>query len=323
MEEDAEEEFACNDEDMEQEEIIEDDDNEGDDELNAIDHLYLLDAADTSESDEDPNYKELKSANGVPYHNAAEMVTGVKIDQFMRCGDILTTRTSDQRRNQRMKNMESGVKAQMNVVSRAVCILRDEQVSTFGIIDGKDQNVEEFKDARGYDIPEEFRNLKRGWARRRDRGQMYGRKYIRRFKKILYEWFKVGSVDSEMKMGPSMMLEKLRDLFPGIYTLPSFTEIQSFISQLFTKQKKNENTTPADDFDDEDESVDEDENDLVQAAIEVVDSYAGSIKPSWVQVYLVMRHGESGVTEHLPAVKKAIGKSRNKWKNQSKKMLIG
>jgi len=42
-----------------------------------------------------------------------------------------------------------------------------------------------------------------------------------------------------MKVGPSIMEKSLWETYPGIYTKPSFTEIQSFVSQLFSKEKKN------------------------------------------------------------------------------------
>ena len=51
---------------------------------------------------------------------------------------------------------------------------------------------------------------------------------------------KAGSNNSQMKIGPSMMEKRLCKSNPEIYTIPNFTEIQSFVSQLFLKEKKQE-----------------------------------------------------------------------------------
>ncbi len=69
---------------------------------------------------------------------------------------------------------------------------------------------------------------------------MYGAKYIGHYKALLYLWYKEGSSNSEMKVSPSLMEKMLWAMYPGIYTKPSFTEIKSFVSQLFLKEKKNE-----------------------------------------------------------------------------------
>jgi hypothetical protein len=117
--------------------------------------------------------------------------------------------------------------------------LKDDQYNTFGIQDGKDQDVEAFKAARGCNVPSMYKDLQRGWACHRRRGEMYGRKYIDTFKALIYTWFKEGSKDKEMKGGPSIMADRLREKYPGIYTLPHFSEIQSFISKCFQDEKKN------------------------------------------------------------------------------------
>jgi hypothetical protein len=242
----------------EQHKIIED--NDEDDaglDLNLLDQMYLLECVNGTETDLD--YKELKSANGVPHYNAAEMVTGVKVERFMRLGEVLTTRKSDQQRIRRREELESGLRTRTNVLLTAIHILKDERYDTFGIQDGKDQNVEAFKAARGYDVPSMYKDLQRGWARRCRRGEMYGRKYIDKFKALLYTWFKEGSKDKEMKVGPSIMADRLREKYPGIYTLPDFSEIQSFISKCFQNEKKNKSEERMSD-DESDEDIPEEES---------------------------------------------------------------
>jgi hypothetical protein len=137
---------------------------------------------------------------------------------------------------------------------------------------------------------------------------MYGAKYIGRYKALLYLWYKEGSSNSEMKVGPSIMEKRLWEMYPGIYTKPSFTEIQSFVSQLFSKEKKNEDTLPVDVFgaDDDDDIIDDDEIKLVKKALEVMDLYCGLIMPQSVLYHLEI-YGED-VETHKEAIKKAVRK---------------
>lgn len=144
-----------------------------------------------------------------------------------------------------------------------------------------------------------------------------------------YEWFKEGSNNSDMKQGPAMMAQRLRDLFPGLYTLPEFTEIQSYISRVFTKEKKGTNASPvtSDDDDDDDEEEEDDVLDgeqraVIEAALAVVDKYAGVIQPQYVLVHLKMHHGEE-ILQHKEATKRAITKRKAKWAKQNKQLLIG
>mmetsp|Transcript_1135 Transcript_1135/g.2118 ORF Transcript_1135/g.2118 Transcript_1135/m.2118 type:complete len:143 (-) Transcript_1135:406-834(-) len=140
--------------------------------------------------------KELKSANGVRGLNAAHMVTGVKVEKFMGLGPSVMSQ-GEQQNNRSRKKESSGLNGRTSIVLCAIHKLKAEQFDTFGIYDGKDQNIGEFKAARCYYVPSEWRNPSQGWARRRDRGDMYGAKYIGRFKALLYSWYKEGSSNSE------------------------------------------------------------------------------------------------------------------------------
>ena len=87
------------------EEIIEDDDEEAESDLDVLDEIYLLESKVHSETDVD--CKELKSANAA-HHSTAKMVTGVKIERYMRLGDVILAQKSDQRRVKWRLEQESG-----------------------------------------------------------------------------------------------------------------------------------------------------------------------------------------------------------------------
>jgi hypothetical protein len=136
------------------EEVIEDPDKEDDGKVNTINTLYLLDAVNNPELNMD---KELKSANGVHGLNAAHMVMGVQIEKFMGLGPSVMSQ-GGQQTNRSRKKESSGLNGRTSVVLCAIHKLKAEQFDTFGIYDGKDQNIGEFKAARCYDVPSELRN---------------------------------------------------------------------------------------------------------------------------------------------------------------------
>lgn len=306
-------------------EIIEDERSDEDGRINCQDEMYLLEAIDAV----DPVSidKELKSANGIPHHSSLEMVTGVKIEKCMGLGEVLHSRASTTRLVKRRSAISVMVKGRMTFLLQAIKVIKSERFESFGIYDGKDQDVKEFRAARNYVVPEEYRNLPQGWARRRERGSMYGRKYIVKYKALLYKWFKEGSDNSEMKIGPSIMTERLRSMHPNMYTLPSFTEVQAYITQLFSKEKKGENAAPPPVDDDDDEAeVDvenEEEEMFAKAAVAVVDFYGGTILPLFVHYHLELRHGKAAVEKNKKVIKKALDKRRKMWMNKAKKELIG
>lgn len=97
----------------------------------------------------------------------------------MGLGNVITSCKSDAQHKTNRKNAAvSGLKGWMGVVFHAIRILQKEQYDTFGIIDGSDQDIKVFLEARRYKIQSEFCYLPRGWAPHHNHGSMYGRKYI-------------------------------------------------------------------------------------------------------------------------------------------------
>jgi hypothetical protein len=60
----------------------------------------------------------------------------------------------------------------------------------------------------------------------------------------LFKFFKIGSPDSDKKLGPAVMMEKIQLAHPDFYTLPNFVAIQSFVSQCFNKEKDGKSEEP-------------------------------------------------------------------------------
>lgn len=81
--------------------------------------------------------------------------------------------------------------------------------------------------------------LKQGWARRPDHGKMYGASYIAPYSAEIAVLFNRGVRTSADKMSPAQIRERLQENHPGVYNLPSESEIRSRISVLFSESKKN------------------------------------------------------------------------------------
>lgn len=86
----------------------------------------------------------------------------------------------------------------------------------------------------------------------------------------------------------------------GIYTIPSFTEIQSYvcISSQVPQEKKNKEVIPAanDDSEDDDAIYEDESRGLVEYAIAVIDKHGKLVKPAYVKYHLSLRHDKDEVT---------------------------
>ncbi len=80
--------------------------------------------------------------------------------------------------------------------------------------------------------------LKSGWARRPGWGKQYGEAYIKQYKQDIDSFFNLGAANSSVKMNPDMMLDELRNKYPGRYSLPGENEIRTLIGTLFSQGKK-------------------------------------------------------------------------------------
>ena len=281
-------------------------------------HELMLDTVLESES-EVSSEKRLRSTAGIDAYCSLHMVTGVKVLKYMPFGEVLSTKKVASRKPKQIA--EDGTAKAWNtkdVLSRGVQLLKSEAYTQFGIRRGMDDDVPEFQLARGFQIPSEFKKTT-GWARRPDRGKMYGQKYIGPYKAELVQMFKRGSDNSDEKMGPSVMLEELRRRHPGIYTLPNFVEIQAFVSQCFSREKKNLELLTFN------ETTGEPGRELRQqmyddAISRIVHQYGGFIKPKWVGIKLEKQFPRESHRD-MPS-QTIIAKAATKKSNELKKKEI-
>eukprot|EP00049_Salpingoeca_infusionum_P013069 m.244130 g.244130 ORF g.244130 m.244130 type:complete len:880 (-) comp15351_c0_seq3:204-2843(-) len=119
-----------------------------------------------------------------------------------------------------------------DLVACAVRLANDLILHHSSIRDGT-QDMEEYDLAAGIE-----RTMLPGWARRPRSGKMYGAKYVDAYRQDLESLFHIGAKDTSNKVGPSAVLEALRDKYPGRYSLPGEGDITSIITSLFQKQKK-------------------------------------------------------------------------------------
>lgn len=80
--------------------------------------------------------------------------------------------------------------------------------------------------------------FRKSWAKRPPRGQMYGPKYIERFRNEIYEMYEAGNKEKSEKKSPGQMLEILNERYPLEFCLPSENDIRSEISKFQVQRKK-------------------------------------------------------------------------------------
>jgi hypothetical protein len=309
------------------EDIIEEED---DHPLPIFEALYLKAAVD--DIDAATNEKALESTNGMACYSSLNMVTGVKVEKYMRLGKIHSTTRSPGRCGSREQDEEANeeMTARKNLVVKAILCLVRESFTTFRIMDGRDENVDDYEIARDYRIPKKFLKAK-GWARRPRKGEMYGTKYIERFKAELFEFFKISSRDSDKKLGPAIILERLQLAHPDLYTLPSFAEIQSFVSQCFNREKDGNSEEPIPNSTSRRRchrgngvvEANPNEETLEEAIATIVDYYGGNILPKYVLLRLRDQFSTALVDSQKANLTKLITKKRSEVMKEKLRMLIG
>jgi hypothetical protein len=183
--------------------------------------------------------------------------------------------------------------------------------------------------AKDFVLPPEY-VMEQGWARRPSIGMMYGAKYNECYKAMLTKLFARGSKKSSSKMGTGMMCERLVQLIPGVFRLPSVLEIQQFITQ--EKTTAQEESAEADkgqlvvdgsneELDDHEEVREELPEEVRAAAYNLVEKFNGNIMPRFVYMELVQKFGEScldkkKLASYTMKLRKDIARAR-------KKILIG
>jgi hypothetical protein len=292
-----------------------------------VDELYLDSAVDDFGAAEDE--KALKSTNGLTCYSSLNMVTGVKVEKCMGLGNVHTATRSSGRRGSSGQDVEAidGITTRKNLVVKAILCLRKESFPAFGIMDGQDGDVDDYKIAKDFETPEEFVKGQ-GWARRPRKGVMYGAKYTERYKDELFVLFKRGSQDSDKKLGPSNMLEKLREAHPDVYTLPNFSEIQSFVSQCFSREKDGNSEEPIPSCTTSQGrrrgNRAEDSNDEMEQEIsEIVQSFGGQIQPKYVLMRLRDQFSTAAVDSQKNKLQKIITKKRSEVLKEKLRTLIG
>ena len=85
-----------------------------------------------------------------------------------------------------------------------------------------------------------------GWARRPRHGAMYGKSYIDRYRKDIILLFSLGAENASEKMHASWIFERLQELHPKAFDLPSEQDIRTEYQRHFNLQKagKSLNTPP-------------------------------------------------------------------------------
>jgi hypothetical protein len=83
-----------------------------------------------------------------------------------------------------------------------------------------------------------------GHARRGGDGvDMYGKKYLKEeHKEVLVDLVEKGNINASKKLQPAQMLERIKDMFPDSFLLPSEYEVRSYIQQYLSSSKTRANS---------------------------------------------------------------------------------
>ncbi|KAJ8526156.1 hypothetical protein ON010_g15023 [Phytophthora cinnamomi] len=79
--------------------------------------------------------------------------------------------------------------------------------------------------------------LKKGWARRPKRGELYGAKYVSLYEQRIEDIFREGQQEKSTKLGPACMLEALVGIYSHRLNLPGENEILGLITQIMRRRR--------------------------------------------------------------------------------------
>jgi hypothetical protein len=116
-------------------------------------------------------------------------------------------------------------------IRHAACVISSSQYFR-----DANENDPLYQNASQY-IPRNGQLFQSGWAQRNTHGTLYGISYVNKRKEELIEIFQKGEANSHEKMSPGQMYEALRVKNPNKFSIPSETEIKSFISAQVQKGK--------------------------------------------------------------------------------------
>ena len=181
------------------------------------------------------------------------------------------------------------------------------------IRNGYDKRMKEYELAKNFVLPPEYK-LEIGWARRSHTGEMYGKKYISKYKSEIRHMFEQGVKESALKMNPGMMYQRLSTLHPNTFRIPSELEIKVYVSQLATKGKQPGYTpfqviTPQ-----ENEAAGKIPSNIINEIDSLVTRYGSKIIPAVVFWLLTKSFDEPTITNLKEAITRNVSQKKSTCK---------
>jgi hypothetical protein len=310
-----------------------------------LESFYLAEANNSPSDGSSGEKGILLSTNGNPVYNCQTKLTFVKVDKVMRPATISA---KNQRKtgcgepdNSRDSSMASTYKKNLNtVVARGIqSMIHETFDSQTRIHQASDAKHPAYKMANKFLVPEKMIRTQ-SWARRPRQGEYYGKKYIGPYKVLLRKLFDDGKEEDSRKMSSDQMLEALVKAYPGVYCLPSSSEIDSFISQCFKGDKN------AEGIEEEEEGIEEEETPPIEqnnqnAVIaerhseeikSVLEKYDGKIMPRFITNRLAFVfqdelefnfQGHAKDSSIPPPVRDLVKKMKDNFIKQRKRRFIG
>lgn len=270
---------------------------------------------------------------GEPKHSLySKLVTNVQVLVRQTFGRVLPRKEASQRNLKRSANNDefdedgsSPEERQVLAVGLAYlnsCL--DSQ--SIKIYDSKAERPEydEVIAEYGSQIEESEWTRKMGWARRPEKGRMYGERYVDKYMQFIIEDFNQGAAKSSDKKSPAQMYQRIRDAHPDDYCVPGVTDCGQITSRLFSKEKDGtlEDYGGKDDSDDKNGKIPEKTVQELQALVEENPSLTGKrILELYKSRYKFPREFQNNV-ENRKLMTSKVGYLRQGLKKKRKRLLI-
>ena len=217
----------------------------------------ILEDANLSPSHSDADYEEQEQAAhriaGPPQHSTYKNTfTNVQVKERVTFGTVR------HRKNAVKRQEETNVQDPLCTAEKSVkatslrylhsCI-NSGQITIHNVDNGSHPEYDEVIEEHNIDNNDWIRE--RGWARR-STTNMYGKRYVQKYRAFIARCYNEGAAKSSNKMSPSQIEERIQEQYPGDYCRPGASDITTEISRLFHKQKT---TGELEGIDEEDEDT--------------------------------------------------------------------
>ena len=166
-------------------------------------------------------------------YNKQMFLTNTTIHKILQVGSLKLPKTFQKQKSKssslkRKDAVATSIRVAENLITKGAFQIRR--------IEDNDDPI--MKVADGFECPSDIDVPGVGWARRQRGQKTYGVSYLSEYSDDIEELFNRGQKSKSKKMNASIMQSHLKNRYPGVFSIPSETEIKQEIGRLFQKSKK-------------------------------------------------------------------------------------